>query len=1180
MSGNRKESIISEYQSFTHLTYSKNKDPIHPEYVLQAPFEVFSFQYNPSNPDIIAGGCYNGQTCVSGGGLMVGCMIQPEQAFRILHGSPHAMVVLWDTTHEHERIARMKAASNKQETQDAGDEAAIPIVKCKYATTIEFSHHCVTMDLQCLPVHYHLVVLERPSPYSTIWLSGDASPLTVKCSVLLPSYCRPPLYGCRYATTIEFSHHHVIMDLQWLPGIEISTRGKVTKADPRECSFLATTSGDGKDNLQEYRCLSTARPHFGMRYDMCSLQVNFWDVRVERLMKKGRKAEDSLELIWKPTHSIHIISLIGLLVFMPFGPQQPHDVSWFLCLLVLMSSVLSSPICLLIQVKSPGPEQPPLPHACETARSMHHHILYCMQHVKVHVACTMTSLIACSMHHRNSSCMQHASSCHNILHAACIIVSHAKHAAFSMAISCQACPASLIPFIMDLGGLHVCFRFLELDKGPFEKGLYSLTNNAFTATGMDLKRLHTCFCFRMDLGGLRMCFNFRELDKGAFFVGSADGELAYAEFVRPEGEENPEYTKSCVQAHVAPIMALERSPFFDDIILTVGDWSFQIWREGHTSPLFTSGYGAEMYTCGFFRSDVPEHNKLSPEWSSCIPEQTCDCLQCRCVTMRSQCNHNRLSSVVAFDPFLSFPITCKHTSASRAATMQLKKMQQRHAAKGCWSPSRPAVIYLTDQAGNLEVWDMLDRSHEPSIKVWCNECVLSSHQARSNLEVWDMLDRLHEPWTKVWCNECVLYFHGPSIQAGNLGVWDMQDCSQQPSVKVTLASTPFMSMSFMGTGSGSTSAAAPAASSAAGAGPSASAVAQQQQQAGQFLALGDSWFRALGDLVRAVVWPKRPALWPNSSSRLADLLHWHVPIFVRQREGMLRIVVIPRTCKSPCSKRGLKHDRKSSYNIRRAGVLHIVEIQTMCKKYCKEHCKKAMQRACSQMQTCCQRPTTRGQGARRGDSPQLAAAHAVGVLRIVEIPRNLRRPMQSERKAMAAFLEREGERVADVEARKPLRDKSIAVAEEARKKAALSVSEPSPMSPMGTRIERKGSRLAVSDKHDCCCLDVPLKVETDSTGRVAELRYTSGHWMKLKLLPPFLPNILQDEAEAAAKDSAAQKDQPNQPASPTKTTAKSAAHLAALELDEKAEAEYFKLEHRLKVQLGLIEEAEAESPRR
>lgn len=44
------------------------------------------------------------------------------------------------------------------------------------------------------------------------------------------------------------------------------------------------------------------------------VQVNFWDVRVDRLMKKGRKAEDSLDLIWKPTHFVHIISLIGACV--------------------------------------------------------------------------------------------------------------------------------------------------------------------------------------------------------------------------------------------------------------------------------------------------------------------------------------------------------------------------------------------------------------------------------------------------------------------------------------------------------------------------------------------------------------------------------------------------------------------------------------------------------------------------------------------------------------------------------------------------------------------------------------------------------------------------------------------------------------------------------------------------
>lgn len=37
------------------------RDPLTPEYVLQAPYEVFAFQFNPMNPDIVTAGCYNGQ---------------------------------------------------------------------------------------------------------------------------------------------------------------------------------------------------------------------------------------------------------------------------------------------------------------------------------------------------------------------------------------------------------------------------------------------------------------------------------------------------------------------------------------------------------------------------------------------------------------------------------------------------------------------------------------------------------------------------------------------------------------------------------------------------------------------------------------------------------------------------------------------------------------------------------------------------------------------------------------------------------------------------------------------------------------------------------------------------------------------------------------------------------------
>jgi len=45
-------------------------------------------------------------------------------------------------------------------------------------------------------------------------------------------------------------------------------------------------------------------------------------------------------------------------------------------------------------------------------------------------------------------------------------------------------------------------------------------------------------------------------------------------------------------------MSLERSPFFEDLLLTVGDWSFAIWRQGETTPLFQSNYGRDYYACG------------------------------------------------------------------------------------------------------------------------------------------------------------------------------------------------------------------------------------------------------------------------------------------------------------------------------------------------------------------------------------------------------------------------------------------------------------------------------------------------------------------------------------------------------------------------------------------------------
>lgn len=134
-----------------------------------------------------------------------------------------------------------------------------------------------------------------------------------------------------------------------------------------------------------------------------------------------------------------------------------------------------------------------------------------------------------------------------------------------------------------------------------------------------------------DLASTKLSFNLKDSLETAFFAASMDGEIAYAEYHKPEDVQHPEYTKMTIDAHFGAISTLQRSPFFEDIVLSVGEWSFKIWKEGLSSPIFASA------------------------------------------------------------------------SASTYLTM------------GCWSPTRPGVIITAREDGMIEVWDLLDRSHEASM---------------------------------------------------------------------------------------------------------------------------------------------------------------------------------------------------------------------------------------------------------------------------------------------------------------------------------------------------------------------------------------------------------------------------------------------------------------------------------
>ncbi len=93
--------------------------------------------------------------------------------------------------------------------------------------------------------------------------------------------------------------------------------------------------------------------------------------------------------------------------------------------------------------------------------------------------------------------------------------------------------------------------------------------------------------------------------------------------------------KRCVrsvnQDHFRPCVSLQRSPFFPDIYLSVGDWSFNLWCEGVDAPVFSS-------------------------------------------------------------PF-----------------------SEAYLTSGQWSPTRPGVIVLSRADGVIDLWDLTDQSHKPSM---------------------------------------------------------------------------------------------------------------------------------------------------------------------------------------------------------------------------------------------------------------------------------------------------------------------------------------------------------------------------------------------------------------------------------------------------------------------------------
>jgi len=136
--------------------------------------------------------------------------------------------------------------------------------------------------------------------------------------------------------------------------------------------------------------------------------------------------------------------------------------------------------------------------------------------------------------------------------------------------------------------------------------------------------------------------------KCSVYTVTEEGEFTTIDLSAPNVENFTKGVKSVIPGHYGPCVALQRSPFVPGVHLSVGDWTFNVWREGISSPLFSSPFCPTSYTCG------------------------------------------------------------------------------------AWSPSRPAVLFVGRSDGMIDIWDLLDRSHEPSMTVAVTAAEVTSMEFTSS----------------------------------------------------------------------------------------------------------------------------------------------------------------------------------------------------------------------------------------------------------------------------------------------------------------------------------------------------------------------------------------------------------------------------------------------------------------
>ncbi|CAM9831714.1 unnamed protein product [Scytosiphon promiscuus] len=166
------------------------------------------------------------------------------------------------------------------------------------------------------------------------------------------------------------------------------------------------------------------------------------------------------------------------------------------------------------------------------------------------------------------------------------------------------------------------------------------------------------------------------------------------------GDVAPEFVKWVSSDHTRPCVALDKSPFFPGVLLSVGDWSFQIWKVGLRKPVFSSPMAANYLTTG--------------RWSPTRPG------------MLFLGKVDGSMDVWDFSDSSFTPSVTLMSSPSRITSMEFLKPKAAGAAK-----LKQQLLTVGDAAGNLHVYDVPQNLWRPL----ANEKAIMSHFLEREIKV-------------------------------------------------------------------------------------------------------------------------------------------------------------------------------------------------------------------------------------------------------------------------------------------------------------------------------------------------------------------------------------------------------------------------------------------------------------